>query len=90
VFWKPSQYFGQSPNTNAKEKLTDKAFEVVYYPRSNWNDFVVDIKVVDEAIKINWYSGMGVELSLETKESSKMTCFWPQRTISIFFFGQVA
>lgn len=78
-----------------KEKLTEKtvikaaelaeksmAFEVVYYPSPNWNDFVVDAKVVDEAIKINWESGMGVKLSLKNEESLRMRYVQPQGTIS--------
>jgi len=60
------------------------AFEVIYYPRANWCNFVVDANVVDDAMKIGWASGMRVKLPLKMDESSnsKMTFFQPQGTIS--------
>ncbi|WJX64136.1 Arf17p [Trifolium repens] len=46
-------------------KLAEKneAFEVVYYPTAGDN-FVVDAKVVEDAMKINWNCGMRVKRSL--------------------------
>jgi hypothetical protein len=47
-------------------KLAEKneAFEVVYYPTAGDN-FVVDAKVVEDAMKINWNCGMRVKRSLK-------------------------
>jgi hypothetical protein len=58
------------------------AFEVVYYPTPNWTNFVVEAKVVDEAMKIGWESGMRVKLLLKKEESSKKPLSQPQGAIS--------
>ncbi|PNY03148.1 auxin response factor [Trifolium pratense] len=58
------------------------AFEVVYYPTPNWSDFVVEAKVVDEAMKIGWESGMRVKLVLKKEECSKKPLCQPQGAIS--------
>lgn len=64
--------------------VKNMAFEVLYYPRANWFDFVVDANVVDDAMKISWTSGIQVKLPLKKEESSnsKMRLFQPQGTIS--------
>ncbi|GAU36660.1 hypothetical protein TSUD_213140 [Trifolium subterraneum] len=52
-------------------KLAEKneAFEVVYHPTAGDN-FVVDAKVVEDAMKINWNCGMRVKRSLKNDDSS--------------------
>jgi len=55
-------------------ELADKnmAFEVVYYPTAKgWCNFVVDVKVVEDAMNINWNLGGRIELSLKNYDSSK-------------------
>jgi len=48
------------------------AFEVVYYPTvEGFCDFVVDAKVVEDAMKINWNCGMRIKFSLKNEDSSK-------------------
>jgi hypothetical protein len=52
----------------------NKAFEVVYYPTVGVGDnFVVDAKVVEDAMKVNWNCGMRVKLPLKNDDSSKRT-----------------
>ncbi|RHN56094.1 putative auxin response factor [Medicago truncatula] len=60
------------------------AFEVLYYPRANWIDFVEDANVVDDGMKISWTSGMKVKLPLKKEESSnsKMIFYQPRGTNS--------
>ncbi|XP_047179222.1 auxin response factor 17 [Vigna umbellata] len=55
-------------------------FEVVYYPKAGWSEFVVKIEVVDAAMRIAWSEGMRVKMSVETDDSSRMT--WFQGTVS--------
>ncbi|KAL2317750.1 hypothetical protein Fmac_031626 [Flemingia macrophylla] len=50
-------------------------FEVVYYPRAGFADFVVSADVVDEAMKYAWVSGTRVKIGIETEDSSRMTWF---------------
>jgi hypothetical protein len=57
-----------------------KPFEVVYYPRPGWSDFVVKAEVVQEAMKVFWTAGMRVKMAMETEDSSRTT--WFQGTIS--------
>jgi len=48
------------------------AFEVVYYPTAEgWCNFVVDAKVVEDAMKIKWNPGLRIKLSLKKDNSSK-------------------
>ncbi|XP_061365333.1 auxin response factor 17 isoform X2 [Gastrolobium bilobum] len=78
---------------NGKGKLSAKAvaeaaelaaqnlpFEVVYYPRTGWSDFVVKAEIVDEAMSVVWTPGMRVKMAMETDDSSRMT--WFQGTVS--------
>jgi len=61
------------------------AFEVVFYPTAgNWCNFVVDAKVVDDAMKFGWKSGMRAKLHLKEPESSNLTIrgFQREGTIS--------
>lgn len=55
-------------------------FEVVYYPRPGWSDFVVKAEVVEEALSVPWTASMRVKMATETEDSSRMT--WFQGTIS--------
>ena len=57
-----------------------KTFEVVYYPRPGWADFVVKAEVVQEAMNVFWTAGMRVKMAMETEDSSRTT--WFQGTIS--------
>ena len=55
-------------------ELVDKnmTFEVVYYPTAKgWCNFVVDAKVVEDAMNIKWNLGVRIELSLKNFDSSK-------------------
>ncbi|KAF7829888.1 auxin response factor 17 [Senna tora] len=78
---------------NGKGKLSAKAvvdaaesaaqnmpFEVVYYPRAGWSDFVLKEEVVEEALKVVWTPGMRIKMAMETEDSSRMT--WFQGTVS--------
>lgn len=55
-------------------------FEVVYYPRPGWSDFVVKAEVVEEAMNMFWTAGMRVKMAMETEDSSRTT--WFQGTVS--------
>ncbi|KAG2709178.1 hypothetical protein I3843_05G206000 [Carya illinoinensis] len=55
-------------------------FEVVYYPKAGWSDFVVKAEVVEEALNMFWTAGMRVKMAMETEDSSRMT--WFQGTVS--------
>ncbi|KAM1225137.1 hypothetical protein ACFX2G_044890 [Malus domestica] len=57
-----------------------RPFEVVYYPKAGWSDFVVKAEVVEKALKVFWTAGMRVKLAMETEDSSRMT--WFQGTLS--------
>lgn len=50
-------------------------FEVVYYPKAAWSDFVVKAEVVDEAMSVVWSPGMRVKMAVEADDSSRMTWF---------------
>ncbi|CAL0307845.1 unnamed protein product [Lupinus luteus] len=55
-------------------------FEVVYYPRAGWSDFVVKAEVVEESMRGAWGHGMRVKMTMETEDSSRMT--WFQGTVT--------
>lgn len=55
-------------------------FEVVYYPKTGWPDFVVRAEHVEASMKILWTSGVRVKMVTETEDSSRVT--WFQGTIS--------
>ncbi|CAL0327395.1 unnamed protein product [Lupinus luteus] len=67
----------------APEKVAEAAelavqgmpFEVVYYPSAGWSDFVLKAEIVDEAMKVRWSPGMGVKVSMEAEDSSRITSF---------------
>ncbi|KAL2339847.1 hypothetical protein Fmac_007787 [Flemingia macrophylla] len=50
-------------------------FEVVYYPKAGWSEFVVKSEAVDEAMRIMWSPGMRVKMAIETDDSSRATWF---------------
>ncbi|KAK8600787.1 hypothetical protein V6N13_059473 [Hibiscus sabdariffa] len=50
-------------------------FKVVYYPRPGWTDFVVRAEFVEAALSICWTGGIRVKMTVETEDSSKMSCF---------------
>ncbi|GAV59317.1 B3 domain-containing protein/Auxin_resp domain-containing protein [Cephalotus follicularis] len=55
-------------------------FEVVYYPRTGWSDFVVKAEVVESALSVFWTAGMRVKMSMETDDSARLT--WFQGTVA--------
>ncbi|XP_027938709.1 auxin response factor 17-like [Vigna unguiculata] len=55
-------------------------FEVVYYPRAGFADFVVSAEVVEDAMRCAWAGGMRVKIGMETEDSSRMT--WFQGTVT--------
>ncbi|KAK4274068.1 hypothetical protein QN277_017355 [Acacia crassicarpa] len=55
-------------------------FEVVYYPRVGWTDFVVKAEDVEKAWNVPWTAGMRVKKAVETEDSSRIT--WFQGTVS--------
>ncbi|THG04214.1 hypothetical protein TEA_024474 [Camellia sinensis var. sinensis] len=55
-------------------------FEVVYYPRVGWADFVVKAETVEESLSVFWTAGVRVKMGMETEDSSRMT--WFQGTVS--------
>ncbi|GMI77194.1 auxin response factor 17 [Hibiscus trionum] len=50
-------------------------FEVVYYPRPGWTDFVVRAELVEAGLSIYWSAGTRVKMAIETDDSSRMSCF---------------
>ncbi|KAJ0087328.1 hypothetical protein Patl1_08446 [Pistacia atlantica] len=54
-------------------------FEVVYYPRAGWADFIVRAEMVDVAMRVFWTAGMRVKMVVETEDSSRLT--WVQGTV---------
>jgi len=64
----------------AESAARNAPFEVVYYPRTGFADFVVSAEVVEESMKCAWVGGMRVKISMETEDSSRMT--WYQGTVS--------
>ncbi|KAL9272975.1 Auxin response factor 17-like protein [Drosera capensis] len=57
-------------------------FEVVYYPRVGYANFVVDVDKVRKAMStVSWSAGMRVRMSMETEDSSRMT--WFQGTVAL-------
>ncbi|XP_022766367.1 auxin response factor 17-like isoform X1 [Durio zibethinus] len=54
-------------------------FEVVYYPRAGWADFVVRAELVEAGLNIFWAGGTRVKMAVETEDSSRMT--WFQGTV---------
>ncbi|XWS15067.1 hypothetical protein CRYUN_Cryun35bG0062300 [Craigia yunnanensis] len=54
-------------------------FEVVYYPRAGWADFVVRAELVEAGLSIFWTGGIRVKMAVETHDTSRMT--WFQGTV---------
>ncbi|KAE8719539.1 putative Protein grpE [Hibiscus syriacus] len=50
-------------------------FEVVYYPRPGWTDFVVRAELVEAGLSTYWSAGTRVKIAVETEDSSRMSCF---------------
>ncbi|KAJ1376167.1 DNA-binding barrel domain superfamily [Sesbania bispinosa] len=50
-------------------------FEVVYYPKAGWSDFVVKAETVDEAMMVAWSPGIRVKMAVEADDLTKMTWF---------------
>lgn len=57
-----------------------RPFEVVYYPRAGWSEFVVKAETVDKALSYYWSSGLRVKMAVDTEDSSKTT--WYQGTVT--------
>lgn len=55
------------------------AFEVLYYPRPGWADFVVNAEMVECSMNVQWNAGMRIKMSMETEDSSRMT--WSHGTV---------
>ncbi|KAG5019007.1 hypothetical protein JHK87_014862 [Glycine soja] len=53
-------------------------FEVVYYPKGGWSEFVVKTEAVNEAMSVEWSPGMKVKIATETDDSSRVS--WCQGT----------
>ncbi|XP_044476128.1 auxin response factor 17-like isoform X1 [Mangifera indica] len=54
-------------------------FEVMYYPRAGWADFIVRVEMVDVAMRVFWTAGMRVKMAVETEDLSRLT--WVQGTV---------
>ncbi|XP_004301788.1 PREDICTED: auxin response factor 17-like [Fragaria vesca subsp. vesca] len=67
----------------AEMAAQEMPFEVVYYPKAGWADFVVKAEVVEKALNVFWTAGMRVKMAMETDDSSRMT--WFQGTLSSVF-----
>ncbi|KAM7514995.1 hypothetical protein LguiA_004578 [Lonicera macranthoides] len=63
------------------------AFEIVYYPRAGWADFVVKAETVEESLNVFWTAGMRVKMAMETEDSSRMT--WFQGTVSSAMVSEI-
>ncbi|XVF39400.1 hypothetical protein PTKIN_Ptkin01aG0031800 [Pterospermum kingtungense] len=50
-------------------------FEVVYYPRAGWADFVVRAVLVEAGLNMLWTGGTRVKMVVETENSLQMTWF---------------
>ncbi|KAH6780387.1 hypothetical protein C2S52_011624 [Perilla frutescens var. hirtella] len=55
-------------------------FEVVYYPKVGFPDFVVMAEKVKESLRMLWGAGMRVRMAVETDDSSRMT--WIQGVVT--------
>lgn len=64
----------------AERAALGRPFEVVYYPRAGWSDFIVKAEVVEAALSVFWVPGMRVKMAMETEDSSRLT--WFQGTVS--------
>ncbi|KAK7311587.1 hypothetical protein RJT34_09831 [Clitoria ternatea] len=64
----------------AEMAARNMAFEVVYYPKAGWSEFVVKAETVDEAMSVPWSPGTRVKMAMETDDSSRMT--WYQGTVA--------
>ncbi|PKA51710.1 Auxin response factor 17 [Apostasia shenzhenica] len=52
-----------------------RPFEVIYYPRVGWPEFVVAKERVEAAMAVPWGSGMRIKMAVETDESPRTTWF---------------
>ncbi|KAG9147509.1 hypothetical protein Leryth_007309 [Lithospermum erythrorhizon] len=55
-------------------------FEVVFYPRPGWSEFIVKAETVEKVIQECWTSGMRVKMPVETEDSTRTS--WFQGTVS--------
>ncbi|KAL6179773.1 hypothetical protein ACLB2K_046444 [Fragaria x ananassa] len=58
-------------------------FEMVYYPKAGWADFLVKAEVVEKTLNVFWTAGMRVKMAMKADDSSMMT--WFQGTLSSVF-----
>lgn len=56
------------------------AFEVLYYPRPGWANFVVNAEMVESSMNLQWNAGTRIKMSRETEDSLRMT--WSHGTVS--------
>ncbi|XP_022746581.1 auxin response factor 17-like [Durio zibethinus] len=64
---------------SAERAASGLPFEVVYYPRDGWADFVVRAQLVEAGLNTFWAEGTRVKMAVETEDSSRMT--WLQGTV---------
>ncbi|PKA47990.1 Auxin response factor 17 [Apostasia shenzhenica] len=57
-----------------------RPFEVLYYPKIGWPEFVVAKEMVDAAMTVPWGSGMRIKMAVETEDFSRTT--WFQGTVA--------
>lgn len=56
------------------------SFEVLYYPKPGWANFVVIEEMVDRSMNVQWDVGMKIKMFRESEDSSQMT--WYHGTVS--------
>jgi len=54
---------------------SNKAFEVVYYPRASTPEFCVKASSVGAAMRIQWCSGMRFKMAFETEDATRISWF---------------
>ncbi|KAK5832163.1 Auxin response factor 17 [Gossypium arboreum] len=63
----------------AEKAVRGFPFEVVYYPRAGWTDFVARAVLVEAGISTYWAAGTRVKMAVETEDSSRLA--WFQGTV---------
>lgn len=60
------------------------SFEVLYYPKPGWANFVVMEEMVDRSMNVQWDEGEKIKMFRESERSSRMT--WYHGTVSSIIF----
>ncbi|KAK7410563.1 hypothetical protein VNO78_01435 [Psophocarpus tetragonolobus] len=58
----------------------NKPFDVVYYPKTGWSEFVVKTEAVDEAMSVAWSPRIKVKMAMDSEDSSRLS--WHQGEVS--------